>query len=198
PRLNRFVAGKRIYQRRGIWVSSSGKKQKSDDAPMVVMKIRIEPGASFEELVRSLTADVERHRSEVPTATDRELSLLLKLPGFLLSLLMRGQRCLDRFGLLPSAFIRSDPMYASAFIGNLGSLGPMEAPFHHLYEYGTISMFLAVGAIRKQVVPGPDDQPVVAERMPIRYAFDERVEDGLYCLKSLERFKELLETPAGA
>src|SRR3712207_419822 len=34
PRLNRFVSGGRIYQRRGIWLSFSAKKAMRDDAPV--------------------------------------------------------------------------------------------------------------------------------------------------------------------
>ena len=50
----------------------------------------------------------------------------------------------DRFGVLPRSYIDEDPMFASAFFGNLASIG-MPAGYHHLYEYGTCGVFAALG-----------------------------------------------------
>jgi hypothetical protein len=197
PRLNRFVAGGRIYQRRGIWLSMSVKKEVSDDGAIVVVKREVDPARSFDDLVRDLTEDVSASRSDRPSATDKELALLFRLPALLLGWLVGIQRLLDDWGLLPGVFYRQDPLYASAFLANLGSLG-MDAAFHHLYEYGNIPIFVTLGAARDEVVPGPDRTPVVAERLTIRYAFDERIEDGLYCLSALDRVKAIVEDPTGA
>jgi hypothetical protein len=184
PRLNRFVAGARIYQRRGIWVSFSAKKAKSDDAPIVVVKREVDPRESFEALVRRIEEGIGEGRSDRRSATDKELSILLRLPTVLLGLLVRGQMLLDRLGLLPAAFYRHDPMYASLFIANLGSLD-LDACYHHLYEYGNIPIFVAVGRIDAGV-------------MVLRYSFDERIEDGLYCVRALELLKQSLEDPEAA
>jgi pyruvate/2-oxoglutarate dehydrogenase complex dihydrolipoamide acyltransferase (E2) component len=35
----------------------------------------------------------------------------------------------------------------------------------------------------------------VREIYPLRFTFDERIEDGLYCLKSIELLKQRLEEP---
>ena len=51
-------------------------------------------------------------------------------------------RWLDSVNLLPGSFIHPDPMYASMFIANLGSV-KLESAFHHLYEYGNIPLFAA-------------------------------------------------------
>ena len=42
-----------------------------------------------------------------------------------------------------------------------------------------------------------DDAGAVRARevYPLRFTFDERVEDGLYCLGALRRLQELIETP---
>jgi hypothetical protein len=82
--------------------------------------------------------------------------------------------------------IRSDPMYASVFVANLGSVG-LDAGYHHLWEYGTISIFCVVGRVGE----GADGRRC----MTLKYTYDERVEDGLYCARSLERLRELLENP---
>jgi len=184
PRLNRFVAGKRIWQRRGIWVSLSGKKAKTDDHPIVVLKREVDPKASFEALVRGFDVLYAEGRSDRPSTTDRELAVFLALPTFLLGWLVRLQMLLDDWGLLPGFVMRTDPMYASIFIANLGSVG-VDGAFHHLYEYGNIPIFLTLGVIRDG-------------RCTFRYTFDDRVEDGLYCAKALALLRARIEDPEGA
>jgi pyruvate/2-oxoglutarate dehydrogenase complex dihydrolipoamide acyltransferase (E2) component len=104
---------------------------------------------------------------------------------------------LDHVGLLPGDFIRKDPLFASLFIANLGSID-MDAGYHHLYEYGNISVFMMVGRIHDEVVVGPDGKPTVRPMMTLRYSFDERIEDGLYAARALDIMKKIIEDPAAA
>jgi hypothetical protein len=67
-----------------------------------------------------------------------------KLPGWLISFVVAFLRWLDNFGLVPESITGSDPFYASVFVANIGSLG-VNAPYHHLYEWGTVSLFVAMG-----------------------------------------------------
>ena len=194
PRLNRFSSGGRIYQRRGIWISFSAKKVKSDEGAIVVVKREVDPASTFEDVVRQIEGGIKEGRSEAKSTTDKELNVLLRLPTVLLGLLVRFQMLLDRLGLLPGVFIRSDPLYASVFVANLGSLD-MEAGYHHLYEYGNCPIFATVGRIQPEIVPGPDGQPTTRPMLTIRYSLDERIEDGLYCAKALDLLKARLEDP---
>ncbi len=77
-------------------------------------------------------------------------------------------------------------MHASLFVANLGSVG-LEAGYHHLWEYGNIPLFCVIGRVR----PGPDGRRVAT----LKWSFDERVEDGLYCARSLDRIQDLLSHP---
>ena len=61
---------------------------------------------------------------------------MLRLPGPLIRLPLAIARLADYFGLLPRKMIDADPLYASVFIANLGSIN-YPAGFHHLWEYGT-------------------------------------------------------------
>jgi hypothetical protein len=179
PRLNRFVMNHRLYQRRGIWLSYSAKKAFDDESPVFVVKKEFDPGWSFGELVDHVHGDVAEGRSSRPSAVDKELSLLLRMPLFLLKWFVSLARWLDRHNLMPFSMIRTDPMYASMFIANLGSL-KLEAAFHHNYEWGTIPIFVTIGRID-------------GDQMLLRWTFDERIEDGLYCARALERLRERLE-----
>jgi hypothetical protein len=192
PRLNRFVAGGRLWQRRGVWVTFSVKTQKTDSGAVLAMKRRLDPTASDVELVRAIEGGVDEARSGRSTATEKELRLLLLLPPTLLRAVVALVGALDWFGALPRSFIDGDPLFSSLFVTNLGAVG-MDAPVHHLYEYGNIPLFCMIG--RKKHAFVVDDHGAVGARLvyPLRFTFDERVEDGLYCLQSIELLKADLE-----
>jgi hypothetical protein len=194
PRLNRFTAGGRLYQRRGIWISFSAKKEKSDEKPIVVVKRRIDPGWTFEEVVRNIEEGIGEGRSERRSSTDKELSLVFQFPAFIIGFFARVLMKLDHLGLLPGFVMENDPLFCSVFIANLGSIG-MAPAFHHLFEYGNCPAFITVGRIHDEVVPGPDGTPVTRPLMTLRYTFDERIEDDLYCIMALEMLRRLVEDP---
>ena len=192
PRLNRFVMGSRIWQRDGIWLSFSAKKRLEDGSPVVVLKRRFDPDATFEETVQHISANVAEGRSDKASHVDKELSLFLKLPALLLRVGVALLHLLDRWNLLPGSFIRPDPMYTSMFVANLGSVR-LESAYHHLYEYGNCPFFVTIGRTRTVVTPeGP------RTTCSIKYTFDERVEDGLYCATALELVKQTIESPEGS
>lgn len=190
PRLNRFVAGGRLWQRDGIWISYTAKKAFDDDAPLVELKRRFDPDASFGDVVKLVREDVAVARSEPgvatsSTSTDRELALLLKLPHTLRRLAVLGVNRADAVGLLPRSWIEPDPFFASVFVTNLGSIG-IDAAFHHLYDYGNIPIFCAIGRI---------DDAAGVPYATLRFTYDERVEDGFYAAKALELLKGYVEDP---
>lgn len=193
PRLNRFVMGSRIYEREGIWISFSAKKKLQDDSPIVVIKRRFEPEWTFDQTVEQIHGDISEGKSEKISHVDKELSLFLKLPVPLLRWGVRFLRWLDSWNLLPGSFINPDPMYASLFIANLGSVR-LDAAFHHLYEYGTIPLFAALGRTKKVMVPTDSGGYEIRQVCRVRYTLDERIEDGLYCASALERVKTLVES----
>jgi hypothetical protein len=186
PRLNRFTAGGRIWQRNGVWITLSAKQRFDDDAPILTVKQRFEPGETLDEMVDRLHAALRAGRSGKRSTADTEVSILLRLPAPLLHAAVRLVRLADGLGLLPARMIETDPMFASVFVANLGSVG-LDAGYHHLWEYGSIPVFCVVGRIRPD---GPGSR-----RVTLKWTYDERVEDGLYCARSLERLRELLENP---
>jgi pyruvate/2-oxoglutarate dehydrogenase complex dihydrolipoamide acyltransferase (E2) component len=92
----------------------------------------------------------------------------------------------DNLGLVPRSMIDGDPLFTSIFIANLGSID-YPAGFHHLWEYGTASLFGVMGRIE----PGANGR----RKMSVAWTYDERIEDGLYSYFTLEGIKERLENP---
>ncbi len=186
PRLNRFTAGGRLWQRDGIWITFSAKMRLEEGAPMLTVKRRLDPTAPLDSMVDGIQGSLARGRRGERSASDREMDLLLRLPAPLVRLLVRAARGLDALGLLPRSMIDSDPLFCSAFVANLGSVG-LDAGYHHLWEHGNCPIFVVIGRVRM----GASGRRVVT----LKYSYDERVEDGLYCARSLERLRELVESP---
>jgi hypothetical protein len=163
-------------------MSFAAKKAMSDDAPLATVKRRFDKEESFDALVASLTGDISDARSDKPSHIDKELAILLKLPAFLLTLLIGLLKRLYAWGLAPRSLVDTDPMYTSAFVANLGSIG-LDAAYHHLYEHGNCPLFMTIGRV--------DNNSVT-----LKFTYDERVEDGLYAAKTLKLLAERIENPA--
>jgi hypothetical protein len=196
PELNRFVSGRRIYDRDGIVFSFTAKKAFDLKAPVIVIKMRFEPDESLAEVARRVTARLAQGRSSRvgESFEDKETKVLLKLPRELVRLVVGLQAWLDHFNLLPADLIEKDLFYASAFIANLGSIG-LDAAYHHLYEYGNIPLFITIGKV--QPVPVYDDRGRVVMRpmTELKLTMDERITDGFYAARALTYFKQLVENP---
>jgi 2-oxoacid dehydrogenases acyltransferase (catalytic domain) len=196
PRLNRFVAGGRLYQRDGIWITFTAKTEMSEAGSLLEVKHRFDPAQPFAAMVRAIEAAVARARGGAEGPADRELDLFLHLPPSLRRAVVRLAGTANAHNLLPPSFIAGDPFFASAFVTNLGSVG-LDAAYHHLYEYGTIPLFCTLGAMHDDVI-AKDGRPVVSRVAHAKFSFDERVEDGFYAARALDDFRALMEQPGEA
>jgi len=187
PGVNRFVKSGRLWQRDGEWITFSAKKEIKDGSPMITVKNRFHPTQeTLDEMVDGIYARLLAGRSGKETTSDKEVSLLLRLPVSLTGLLVKLSQLGDRLGLLPLSMIEPDPLFTSAFIANLGSID-YPAGFHHLWEYGTCSLFGVMG----RVEPGENGH----RKMSVAWTYDERIEDGLYSYFTLEGIRERIENP---
>ncbi len=195
PSMNRFVVGRRLYDRNGIFVTFSMKRRAFDRAAkLATVKIEMRPDETFADLCARMNAAIGVERSDARTYADREFALLDALPRPVLALGVRALKTLDYYNLLPAAFIANDPLYTSLFVANLGSLG-MGAGYHHLYEWGTCPLFLMAGKIDHVAVA--DGSTARSRRMlHIRFTYDERIDDGLNARFGIESVRRVLANPA--
>jgi pyruvate/2-oxoglutarate dehydrogenase complex dihydrolipoamide acyltransferase (E2) component len=195
PRLNRYVSGSRLYARKAVWLSFSAKQRLERDAPLFTAKVQFTREEPLDAFVDRVLDVLGEGRSGRESAADREIKGFLKLPGPILRAAVKLQRVLDGWNLYPSSLLVDDPLYASAFVANLGSVG-LDAAFHHLYEYGTIPIFATMGRIHRAPVVYENDSVGSREVFRMRYTYDERVEDGFYAARALERLAASLADPA--
>jgi len=184
--VNRFVAGGKLWQRSGVWITYSAKQAIIDGSPVITLKHRFDPEEALGTMADRLLVELHARRRGRESRADKEVNLAIRLPGFALRSLLAALRGVDYLGLLPRSVIEGDPMYASVFVANLGSVG-LDAGYHHLWEYGTCSIFAVLGRIRRRA----DGSRVVE----VKYSYDERIADGLYAAITLAGVRERLENP---
>jgi hypothetical protein len=193
PEMNRYVSGKRLYQREKVELSFSMKKRYESRSPIKVVKMEFFPDDTLEQIAERVDRRLTVERSDRPTYVDKEVNLFSRLPRFALTFLAWLVRWLDFHNFLPSAYIERDPMFAGVFLANLGSFG-MNAGFHHLYEYGNISIFGMAGKI--QDMPVVEDGAVRAGRvLHLRWSYDERIDDGFTAGQGINTVVYALENP---
>jgi len=194
PSMNRFVSGRRLYQRKGGSMTFSMKRQKlGREAKLAAVKLPLVEGETFQQMCTRINDNVTLERSGKETAADKEFGLFNRLPSIALDAAVGAVRALDHFNVLPRIMIDSDAMYTSMFVANLGSLG-MGPGFHHLYEWGTCPIFMMAGQIEKRALV-ENDEVVIRNVLPLRWSFDERVDDGLNARFGVDSCTRALENP---
>jgi len=187
PGVNRFVKAGRLWQRDGVWLTFSAKRKLVDGSPMITIKRRFHAEReTLDEMTDAIYAQLKAGRAGKQTTSDKEMKLLLRLPGPLIRASLAVARLGDHFGLLPRKMIDADPLYTSAFVANLGSIN-YPAGFHHLWEYGTASVFGVMGRTERNMDG--------SRKFTAAWTYDERMEDGLYSYHTLEMVRSWVENP---
>jgi len=194
PQMNQFVSGRRLYARKGRWVTFSMKRKKlAKKARLHAVKLEMPDGETFAQLVGRINDKIDVGRSGKKLYSDKEYDLLSLLPRPVFSVGLRFLYALDHYNLLPPSFVANDPMFCSVFVTNLGSLH-MGAGFHHLFEWGNCPLFMMIGEVEERAIVR-DGEVVVRKILPIRYSYDERIDDGLTARFGIETVKRVLEDP---
>lgn len=195
PRLNRFVAGQRIYARDEILVSLALKKRLQEDSPETTIKLSFRPTDTVFDVAARINAAIAENKDlETRNETDNTARLFMMAPGFLVRFLVWFLRTLDFYGKLPRAIHRASPFHTSVFITDLGSLG-IRPIYHHLYEFGTTSVFIAFGLKERRHVPDRGGKIVERRYVGIKVVNDERICDGHYYASAFRYLTSLLRDP---
>lgn len=195
PELNRFVAGRRTYQHRDISISFVVKTSMSDEAPESETRLVLDGTESVEQVRDLVEAAVARERADLSGADDRLVELFANWPRPVLTAISRTIALLDDHAALPGRLMDAIPLYTSVYLVNAGSLG-IDAPFHHLYETGTASVFVSVGRAAQVPVVDADGRVVARRCLDVVYTLDERASDGFYFARTAEVFRRLVATPS--
>ena len=116
-----------------------------------------------------------------------------KLPTFLKSIIWGTIKFLDRHDLLPSSLTNDTIYYSTILVSNLGSID-CDAIYHHLTDFGTNSILITIGKIKKEVVI-IDGKEQIRDIVEFGAAVDERIGDGYYFVKSMKLLQKIFDSP---
>ena len=195
PYLNRFIQGRRIYQRNQITISFVAKRKFADHSEEALMQYITKGSDTLEEISRFITGDVRKMRSQDSAAgIDGTINKISRMPRLLLMLTVKIVRWLDFWGLVPDFLTDGDSNTASVLLSNLGSIR-CPSVYHHLNNYGTTSVLLTIGTIRKVPVLQMDGTTQVRDLVDIGATLDERIADGFYFARSLKLIQHICAHP---
>lgn len=194
PLLNRFIAGKRMYQRNKITLAFVVKRQFKDEAEESMVITEIDGDTTLEKMSRRILGDADSVRRDDGNGIDDFLSTLSKLPRFIMRFAMCIFRFLDFHGWMPESICKGDNNYATVLLSNLGSI-KCNAAYHHLNNYGTNSIVITIGKLHKEQVVNDDGSMSVRDMISVGATVDERIADGFYFAKSIRLLEEILEHP---
>ena len=204
PYLNRFIQGRRMYERHEISLSFVCKRRFADTAEEALLVVVPRDDTTIDSLSRYIVGDVtETRKSEHSTGgVDKIMDDLAKLPRPILMLVVKLIRILDFWGKLPHDIWETDPNYTTVLASNLGSI-KCPSVYHHLNNYGTNSIMITIGTLHKEELVMEDGHKEIRDVIDISATLDERIADGFYFARSLKLLKhvfahpELLDLPLG-
>lgn len=197
PIMNRFIQGGRTYERDDITLAFVCKRRFTDHAEEALMVLKALEDDTVNSISKKIIGDVrETRKSEKSTAgsIDQIMDNLAKLPRPILMFVVRVVRWLDFWGKCPDFLTEGDPNYSSVFLSNLGSI-KCPAVYHHLNNYGTNSMMITIGTIRKEKLLMPDGSEEIRDVVDFAATLDEAIGDGFYFARSLKLVKHIFYHP---
>ena len=194
PQLNRFAMNGTLYARNQILVSLAIKKNLSDDGTETTIKLPFTGTENIFEIKEILDKVIESNKNtSTANSTDRLAKALSLVSNGSLRRAVKCLSFLDKHGIMPKAVINASPFHTSVFLTNVGSLG-IDSVYHHLYNFGTTSLFFAMGKKKKSFIYDDDE---IHEEKCITLAFvgDERICDGYYFANSFKLLSKYLRKP---
>lgn len=195
PHLNRFVVWNKIFARNHINFSIAIKRSLTDAGEETLIKPYFLPEDTLLDVVRK-TKEQQEANQKVGTknASDSISRVLGILPDSLMRIVAWSMLWSDKVGLLPRFINEASPWHCSIFLTNIGSIG-VESIYHHLYEFGTCSNFVAMGKKSRQHLLNTHGNLVAHKNIALKFVLDERICDGFYYASSMRLLSKYLDNP---
>ncbi|MGE0074868.1 MAG: hypothetical protein AB7S52_06545 [Sphaerochaetaceae bacterium] len=201
PYVNRFIAGHKAYARDEVSISLAIKKDLSVEGTQTVVKMVYDPSDTIFDVAVRLQKEIERNKDiRTDNTTDSFAKFVNHLPTGLIRFVIGSIKWLDFHGWMPRSIQRLSPFHCSIFVTAMGSIN--FAPiYHHIYNFGTCSGFIAYGPKYTERVLAKDNSIVERKFIDFKIVGDERICDGFgmaSAWKEMLRYiqhPELLESP---
>lgn len=196
PNLNRFIIWNKLYARNHVCFSIAIKRSMSDIGEETIIKPYFSPTDTLQDIVQKTNDELIANQQEGQANSTDSISKIMKVfPDFLLRFFVTLISYLDKVGLMPKILIHFSPFHSSFFLTNLGSIG-IESIYHHLYEFGTCSMFVAMGKKTRENINDTEGETEFKKSILLKFVLDERICDGFYYARSMRLLEKILSEPA--
>lgn len=195
PKLNRFISGRQAYARNKIAISFTIKKDMTDEGEETALKIEFSPTDTLMDVSKRINDAILFNKQQANSnSADRAVTFFNKLPNFLLTWSVGFLKFLDRHRMMPKSIIKLSPFHASVFVTDVGSLR-ISPVYHHIYDFGTVSVFVSFGIKRKEFTIDQNAQVSKKKKIDFKVVIDERITDGYYFASSLRSFVKIIQNP---
>ncbi len=194
PYLNRFAMNGSLYARNQIFVSLAIKKSFADEGQETTIKLPFTGTENIFEIKEKLDKAIEQNKDySTSNNTDALAKAFSIVPNGFIRAAFKLLKFLDKHGAVPKSIISASPFHTSVFLTNVGSLG-IDSIYHHLYNFGTTSLFFAMGKKKKSYIYD-DDEMHEEKCITIAFVGDERICDGYYYATSFKQLSKYLKKP---
>ena len=197
PSLNRFIVNRRIYQHKDFKVSLVVLRPGASANEDTMSKLDLSPEDTVFDVQRKIDEYVQKNAASAAAGGGNSLDKIMRVfvnLGPLMNLVGWFLRFGDRHGLLPQALLNVSPFHASVLITNLASIRTNHI-YHHVYDFGTTSVAVAMGNMRDVARRGKNGEVEVVRCIPMGVVMDERIASGHYFALAFARLKELMAHP---
>lgn len=194
PLLNRFIAGKRFYDRNTVSFSFIAKNKLEEDSEERIIILKTKYDMNLFDISEKVINIVNKTKKDNTNSMNDTLGLVTSFPRCITNIIMWAFRQMDYFGIVPKSISDTDPNYTSVLLSNLGSI-KCDSCYHHLNNYGTNSIVSTIGVIKEEKTTTPKGKESMKKYIDISFTIDERIADGFYFAKAIKLFKYILENP---
>ena len=116
PHLNRFVAGRRLYQRNNIKIAFIAKKAATDEAEETNVALTFNEKTTFGDVIGRMKNDIRTAKSGEVKNDDAIVNAIMKMPRFMIRILFGILNWLDFYFEMPKSLADVDPLRCSVYI----------------------------------------------------------------------------------
>ncbi|MBR0026397.1 MAG: hypothetical protein IJP37_04470 [Clostridia bacterium] len=194
PYINRFIVYNKIYAHNSLTFSLAVKRSMDVHGEETTIQPEFEPTDTIYDVVRRVQEELATQDVGAENDTDAVAKIFRKLPTWLVRFVVGILRKLDNIGKMPKFINKVSPFHCSMFITNVGSLG-IGPVYHHLYEFGTCSLFGAIGNKTRVNTVNKNGETVQERYLGLKFVVDERICDGYYFATAMKMLRRIFANP---
>ena len=195
PEVNRFIVNKRMYARTQLTVSFVVLRDTDVEGKIeeTTVKCAFDLHDTIYDVAERVQQAIDENRKAESENSTLKVARLVNRPALANTIVFLA-RTLDRYGIMPKYILNASPFHTSLFITHMASIG-MPSVNHHIYNFGTTTMFFSIGSVERSISLGSDGKTTRKRYLPIGVTADERICAGAMYAKLVANMQRLLSKP---